>query len=200
MSRQRLDPVGGLRSVLSWRDALQSDPQGTILALAQEMGVNLNEVVGEAPYVDPMVQELQNQLRASQNEMATFRQQYEQQNQQAQQAQFLQAVQAFENAAEADGTLKHPHFREVVQDMIFLYQSNRAQDPETAYKLAVQLNPDLQAKIAENARLDALKNAQQQTAKVDGVLAKSGIAKPAPQRGGGTTVSSIEDALDAVFR
>jgi hypothetical protein len=62
------------------------------------------------------------------------------------------------------------------------------------------LNPEIQAKAAENARLNALKQAQQTNGRTESALAKSGVAKAAPQRGSGTPVSSIDDALDAVFR
>lgn len=198
-ARQGLDPIGGLRAVMSWRDALESDPQGTIVQLAQELGIDLAQATAETPWVDPHVQQLQSELQQL-KQAEQQRQQYQMQSQQ----QFLmQQVEAFRQATDGNGNPMHPHFEAVFDDMLAIAAARPGITPDKAYATAVALNPELsaqaqqQAAAAAEAQARAAANAQK--SQVAQTVAKSGVAKAAPARGSATASMSIDDAVAAAF-
>lgn len=154
---QGLAPEQGLQSLVAWSQALQSNPQGTLLELAKQYNVNLEETLADQPYVDPAIQQYEQQIRDMQAQMESF----QNQQSQAQQNAALQQLDAFEKATDAEGNLKHPWFNysvtgqngeiryPVVEDMSYLMQTGKCQDTYTAYETAVRLNPDIQSQLAE---------------------------------------------------
>lgn len=192
-ARQGMDVVSGVRQLMYWNDALSKDPQGAILQLAEQLGVDLAQATAEQPYVDPVVSQQMQQLQQRIAQQDERWRQAETQQQQQMQTQLLSSVQAFEHEKDAQGNPKHPHFKEVLNDMLALYQWGRASSPEDAYALAVQLNPTLQAQAAKAAAAEAVRKAQANNAQVAQTVAKSGLPRTRPDRGSSDGRKSIED-------
>lgn len=192
-----LDPVSGLRQIMSFRDGLLNDPQGTLLALADRFGVDLNQAHADQEYVDPRVQALERQLRE-------FREEREAQTRtqsQSQQQAVYSAIQQFELAQNQDGSLKYPHFARpgVLEDMLHLYATGRAQNPESAYEMAVRFNPDLQAELTKQAEQAAIAKAKAEQQAAEQLQARSGVRRAGTDRGGGSEMS-LEEAARAALR
>lgn len=191
-AQEGMDPVSGLRQIMAFRDGMIRNPQETLLNLAQTFGVDLQQAIAEAPYVLPEVQQLQS--RIAQMEEASRQAEI---GQQRQQQQWLhQQVQAFETEVDDQGQAKHPHFREVVQDMLYLHARGYAANPHEAYAQAVAQHPRLKAEAAERARADAIRKAQGNNSRVAQTVAKSGVRKPGPNRGEHTSSKNLKQAFD----
>ena len=151
-AQQGMSPAQGITQVLSYADALSNDPASVIPQLAQMYGVDLHQLVAEQPYVDPQTTALQQ--RIAQLEQAAQMQQ--QQQQQYQQNRIAQEIQAFQSAVDEQGNPKAPHFDRVFDRMLGLARGGLAQSIEDAYRMAVSLDPELQAEIAQaNAAREA---------------------------------------------
>lgn len=176
-AKQGMDPVSGLRQVMAYADALANDPQGTLLHLAQEYGIDLRAALEEQPYVDPATQQLQQQVQELRAHIASQSDHSRQSQQQA----LIQEIQAFESMADESGNPKHPYFRQVFNDMLTLSTMGRVTTPAEAYEMACRYNPDVQAHMAksaqERANQDALRRAQTTTQRTQQALAVSGTAK-----------------------
>lgn len=198
-ARQGMDVQTGVRQLMAWNDALTKDPQGALLQLAETLGVDLAQATSEQPYVDPMVAQVQQQLAQSRAEFQQFRLQAEQQQQQFQQQQLLSSVQAFEQETDAQGNPKHPHFREVFNDMLTLTTMGRASNPEEAYRMAVQLNPALQQQAAAAAAAAKVKEVQAANLQVTQTVAKSGKPHTRPDRGSSADSESLDSLIKGVI-
>lgn len=190
---QGMSPIQGIQQLLGYAQALQQNPKEVLLHLAQQHGVDLESAFGEQPYVDPQVQAMQTQLQ----QMQSAFQQTQTQQQQSQQTAVVQQIQQFAEATDDKGQPLRPHFENVYDQMVQLIQLGHAQDLETAYDKAVQLNPDIQAQLrAEQEKADALerqakaKKAQQAATVVDSNSTE--IQTPAK-----TLEEEIEAAFDA---
>lgn len=196
-AQQGIDPVSGLRQVMSYADALAKDPQGTLLQLAQEYGVDLRAAMDEQPWVDPVVSQLQQQV---QQLTAHITNQGDQSRQSQQQA-LVREIQAFETEKDADGQLLRPYFGEVFQDMLTLAQLGHAKTPAQAYEMATRFNPAIAQRIAADqqraAEQAAIAKARQTTAATSKAVNASGITKGKGQPSRGT--ESLDDALNAVW-
>lgn len=143
--RQGMDTRQGLSQLLSWGQALASNPQQTLLELAKLYNVNLREAVAEQPYVDPQVQALQQKLQAMEQQLG----QYQQSGQQQQYNRVLEQLKAFESATDEQGNPKHPYYSRVFDKMVGLARGGLVNNIEEAYAKAVALDPDIQAEIAQ---------------------------------------------------
>lgn len=194
-AQEGMDPVSGLRQVMAFRDGMIRNPQETLLNLAQSFGVDLQQAIAEAPYVLPEVQQLQS--RIAQMEEASRQAEM---GQQRQQQQWLhQQVQAFETEVDDQGNAKHPHFRDVVQDMLYLHARGYAANPHEAYAQAVAAHPRFKAEAAERARADAIRKAQGNNSRVAQTVAKSGVSKPSPKRGESASKQSLDQAMNDAY-
>lgn len=135
----------GVTQLLSYAEALARDPAGMIPQLAQMYGVDLQQLVQEQPYVDPEVATLKQQLA----ELQQAHYQREQYQQQEQHNRLIEEVRAFETAVDEQGNPKHPHFNRVFDRMIGLARGGLAQSLQDAYEMAVSLDAELQAEIAQ---------------------------------------------------
>lgn len=142
-AQQGMTPDMGLRSVLSAYQALNQDPQGTLLRLAQSYGVDLQSAYAEAPYIPPEVQAIQQQL----DQVNTYFQQQQQQQYQQNTARLNQEIQAFQTATDEKGNPLHPHFERVFDTMVQLAQAGMAKSIPEAYEKAVAWDKDLQAEL-----------------------------------------------------
>lgn len=75
-----------------------------------------------------------------------------QQQQQAQYNRLIEEVRSFETAVDENGTPKHPHFNRVFDRMVRLVRAEEAKSIQDAYEMAVTLDKELQAEMAEEAR------------------------------------------------
>lgn len=143
--RQGMDTRQGLSQLLSWGQALASNPQATLLELSKLYNVNLREALAEQPYVDPQVQTLQQELQ----QVRQMLQQQQQGGLQEQQNRVLEQLKAFETATDEQGNPKHPHYQRVFDKMVGLARGGLTKSIEEAYELAVSLDKELQAEIAQ---------------------------------------------------
>lgn len=140
------------------------DANKALASLAQQWGVDLQEVGYNQPYEDPSVAALKQQI----NQMSGYLQAQQGQQQQAQENAALQEVIAFESAVDETGNLLYPHFRDCFDDMLAIVQMGKAQDLKGAYDLATRYNSDIQEKTMtqrlEAAQKKALEEAAARTA------------------------------------
>lgn len=143
------------------------DPQAVINLLARSWGIDLGQMSVEAPYVDPQVQALMQELHQLRGGFSQVQQHLTQQQEmvvQQQQHALVAEISDFEAAKDDNGQPLHPHFGAVFDDMVLLVQTGRAKDLPGAYKEAVRLNPQLTAgEQAEKARKKALEEAAART-------------------------------------
>lgn len=143
--RQGMDTRQGLSQLLGWGQALASNPQQTLLKLAELYQVNLAEATAAQPYVDPAYQKLEQQYQQLQQQLQTV-QQYPQQQEQNR---VLEQLKAFETATDEQGGPKHPYYNQVFDQMVGLARGGLAQNIEDAYAKAVAMNPEIQAQITQ---------------------------------------------------
>ena len=186
-AQQGMSPEMGVSQLLSYAQALATDPASMIPKLAQMYGVDLHSLVAEQPYVDPQVQALQQQIQQMQ-------QAQHQQQQYAQQQQYnglTEQVQAFETAVDENGQPRAPHFSRVFDSMIGLARGGMARTIQEAYEKAVHLDKDLQADIAaDNARREATARAAEAKKALD--ASKTVRSKSTAE---GIPVKSLRDEL-----
>jgi hypothetical protein len=137
-----------LGQLLAYAEQLAKDPKSTIPQLAKLYGVDLGALVAEQPYVDPQVAQLQSQLQQLQQQQ----QMSVQQSQQAQYNRLMDEIRSFETAADESGNPKHPHFNRVFDRMVRLVRAEEAKSIQDAYEMAISLDKELQAEMAEEAR------------------------------------------------
>jgi hypothetical protein len=204
---QGMSPQQFVQQLVATQEAMRSNPDQTfphlagmfkprdanqvIKALAQQWGADLGAITQEAPYIDPALQQM---LGGYHSELSQLKQSLWQQQQgqlQAQQAAVLNDIAAFESAADESGNPKHPHYREVYDDMVMLIQMGRASSLPQAYDMAVRFNPKLSASMAEQ---QALKDAARQTAEAKQAAEASRNVSGKP-KGRPGQASSIEEAM-----
>lgn len=125
-------------------DALATDPQKTIQALADSYGVkfgdnnsSLDSLRGELRDVQQLLASQQAYLKEQQTKQANL------------------AFNEFVNAKDEQGNLKHPYLNEVRQDMIKLIQGGVSQTLDDAYNKAIYLNEAVRNKIiSEKSQAD----------------------------------------------
>lgn len=153
--KQGINPETGLKSLVSWFQAIQNDPQTTLLELAKINGVDLKAALDDQPYVDPHIAQMQQQHEQQLNELKQQLNGFTTQQQQAKQHAALEQIKAFESATDETGNPLHPHFETVYEDMALLMQNGKANDLDSAYDMAVHMNPNIRQQLAQ-------KNVQQQ--------------------------------------
>lgn len=171
---------------------LQSDPQGTILRLAKDYGVDLNAALQDQPYVDEYTQRLERELQE-------VKQSIQSQQLSAQQQQYQSIVEqarAFEFETDAEGNRKHPYVAEVANDMLALVYSGRAQSWADAYERAVWMNPEIRQKVmAQQAQAEKLQRSEQaRKAKA------AASAQPKSGKSSATADKKAESLDDAIGR
>lgn len=118
--------------------------------LAQDYGINLNQINEPAPQVDPYTQQLMQQLNQVNQEVSSIKGRYEQEEQQR----LVNEIERVRSDKE-----RFPHFDMVREEMAQLLELGKAQDLETAYAKAVRLNDEVWAKEQERLLTDARKQA-----------------------------------------
>ena len=165
-------------------DALAKDPVGTLRALSEAYGVDVNNNDQISNSFAKRIAEMEQSLA---NQQAYIRQQ------QTQTAN--QAFEDFTNAKDDAGNLKHPHWEEVRSDMANLIQKGICTTLEDAYERAIWSNKDVREKMIAaqaKAELDS-KVAAADKAKEVAFSPKS--KQTAPERD-----LSLREELEAAFR
>ncbi len=190
-----MDVQQGLRQIMTFRDQLIQNPEATLLQLAQRFGVDLAKALDQTEYIDPVAAQMQQIKAENDQRWRQFELQQQQQYQQQTQQYVLSNVQAFEQEKDAQGNLKHPHFGTVLNHMQALVTMGHATDAESAYALAVQLNPTLQAQAAKDAAAEAVRKTQAANAQVTQTVARGGVPRTRPDRGSTNERPSMDDII-----
>lgn len=164
-------------------DALANDPVGTLRALSEAYGVDVNNNEQISNSLQKQINEIQQSLA---NQQAFI---------QAQQTQNAnKAFDEFVAAKDEAGALKHPYWQEVRTDMVPLLQNGISTTLEDAYERAIWTNKDVREKIiAAQAKADIdSKVAAASKAKEAGFAPKS--KQTAPDR-----ELSLREELEAAF-
>ena len=136
--------------------------------LAQDYGVNLNQINEPQQPVDAYTQQLMQQLYQVNQEVSTIKGRFEQEEQ----ARLNNEIERVRSDKE-----RFPHFDMVREEMAQLLELGKAQDLETAYAKAVRMNDEAfrleQEKLLNNATKQASKAQQVARAKATAVSPKS---------------------------
>ena len=136
--------------------------------LAQDYGVNLNQINEPQQPVDAYTQQLMQQLNQVNQEVSTIKGRFEQEEQ----ARLNNEIERVRSDRE-----RFPHFDMVREEMAQLLELGKAQDLETAYAKAVRMNDEAfrleQEKLLSNATKQASKAQQVARAKATAVSPKS---------------------------
>jgi hypothetical protein len=132
--------AGVIENAIKWEEASITNPIGTILHLAQTRGINPQQLI-QAIQNPAYGRQFARQVQHPQPKALTadeYKQIARQEYQAVQQDQAInQQIETFWNDP------KYPHTAKVVDDMVMLINSDRAKDLPTAYRMAVQLHPEL---------------------------------------------------------
>jgi len=118
--------------------------------LAQDYGVNLNQVNEPVAPTDAYTQQLMQQLYQVNQEVSTIKSRFEQEEQ----SRLVNEIERVRSDKE-----RFPHFDMVREEMAQLLELGKAQDLESAYAKAVRLNDEVWAKEQERLLTDAKKQA-----------------------------------------
>jgi len=189
---QGRDPLQMASQLFYAAKQLQSNPRDTLQRLAQQYGVDLNQLADDQPYVDETTRQLQGQLEAMQQQF----QQQQMAQYQAQQQQLIQSARAFEFETDAEGKPLRPYVADVAQEMLQLMQSGYAQDFQTAYDRAIRLRDDVWEKVQKE---QGRSGAQQRTEQARKAQAAAS-ANPKRSKSSVTAPKGVEDLDDALDR
>lgn len=140
-ARQGLKPDAGIRRAIALEQALRDNPAETLISLAQERGVDLQQSWAQQPYEDPAIQEMRKQITElkREREQGQARQEEAQREDYARQHQAAMAqIAGMRDAKDESGNPKYPYIEHLVGNMTEALTSGRAQTLETAYDLAAQ--------------------------------------------------------------
>ena len=179
------------------------DPAKAVQAMAQQWGVNLNQLVEEAPYVDPTIHSLVSPLEQRLRQFEARQSEQEEAARRAEQQQIMQAVAELEQMKDEAGNLRYPHFKDVAEDLILIAQRGRAKDFDTAYAMAVRMNPELSAQAdAERAKAAEDKAIQEAKEKSEAAQKQAAANRNVAGKGrGGVSerYQTTEDATRAAY-
>jgi hypothetical protein len=136
--------------------------------LAQDYGVNLNQINEPQQPVDAYTQQLMQQLNQVNQEVSTIKGRFEQEEQ----ARLNNEIERVRSDKE-----RFPHFDMVREEMAQLLELGKAQNLETAYAKAVRLNDEVwaveQERLLSSAKKQASQSQQVARAKATAVSPKS---------------------------
>lgn len=164
-----------------------------VLQIAKTYGADLSQV-SEQTYVDPTIQQLQNEIAQLKGQFSNT----EMAKQQQEKATLQQQIDAF--AADS----KNTHFGEVKADMAALLSGGRAKDLQEAYDMAVWARPDIRSTLLQQQQTEAeAKRVADTKAKADAARMAGGSVKGGPGvaiPNNGAVNRSLREELDAQFR
>ncbi len=200
-ARQGVNPDQALNQLLSTYQHLQQNPQEGLRELARSMGVDLQQLVQDAPYVDPAVSREIVELRRQQQMFQRYLHMQGQEQVRQQQHQAESAVRSFESTKDEQGRPAFPYIREAWDRMQQLITSGAVPVQgndfsgalKAAYDQAVWLEPGLRDRM--------LKDQEKSRAAVREAEAKRAAAASRTVRGTGGRAqvtegySNVDDAV-----
>lgn len=200
-----------LNQLLALSDFAGRDPQGFIKYIAQNNGVDLEELVLGAEPVDPQYKALQDQIA----ELQGARTRDTQQQQQAAHQKMVDGVVAFASEAGQDGQPLRPYFGELGNDVLPFISAVKAQNPnwphtqvlQEAYDRACWGTPSVRSKMqaaanaageAERLRQGAEKAEKARTASASVRSGAPTSAPATPSEGSRSLRDTIKASIAAV--
>lgn len=147
-----VEPAQYVKQLVAADQYLRTNPNEALQWLANQYGIDLNQMNMADQYQDPSYAPLVNEINQLKAEQAQFQRQ--------QQAMEMERL----NGEIAAFAAEHPHFEEVRQDMGALIQAGRASDMKTAYDMAVWANPSTRAALQAEASAAAEEKRKQEAA------------------------------------
>ena len=195
LAQHNIDPVqqvaGLMQAHYSLATGTAEQKTAMFAKLAADYGVQL-QPPGEAPYIDPQVASLQQQLTSLQSTI---------QGREAKEAaQTRQTLTTEINTFAADPA--HPHFDEVASDIAGLIKAGYAANLAEAYEKAVWANPVTRAKEQARLTTEALATAQKSAGdklKAAKAAAAANVKSSSKPASGTATLGSIDDTLQSAL-
>lgn len=167
-----------VQRLLTAQQVLQKTPEQGIRWLAQQYGVDLNNMNPAPPEeVDPQYAGLQQKIGSIESTVNGFLSQ----QQQAQVQAVQQQIEQFKSATDANGNPLHPHFDKVQQHMAALAEAQPGADLDALYDQAVYANPETRAAVLTERE----KAAKAEADRVAKEKAKKARNASTPKGGGG---------------
>ena len=164
--RNGQSPPQVIGQLLQWASDLQQNPADSFVRLAQTLGVDLQKLTADQPYVDPAVAAINAKLEQRERQERMQAQQAQMQAQWQQQHYVNEQIRQFEQTTNADGSPKFPHLERLAGKMTQAIMGGfvRSQDPQQALAMAYEFaarNDDELAKVvkAEQDRKSAAERA-----------------------------------------
>jgi len=132
-----LDQAGAVRQLASWHNSLKTGGKEVILRLAEMYKIDMDE--DDQDYDDPALSNIKQELSALKQQTA----QQQQAAQQEQQNQLKRTIDDFVAETDETGSLKHPHFNTLYEDITKMFNAGMANDLSDAYKKALAFHPEL---------------------------------------------------------
>ena len=194
LKQHNIDPLVQISGLMRAHYALVTgspeEKQAMFTKLASDYGIQTD--LGEAPYVDPQVASLRQELQTLKSTV---------QGREAQEAERSRNSLAAEiNTFASDPA--HAYFDEVANDIAGLLRSGSAKDLAEAYEKAVWANPTTRAKEQARLTAEALANAQkaaQGKAQAAKKAVSANVKSSARPASGTAPAGSIDDTLNAAL-
>ena len=185
--------------LLAAQQMLQQNPQQGLQWLAQQYGVDLNNMnPASNEDVDPQYAGLQQKIGSIESTVNGFLTQQQQAKVQAVQ----QQIEQFRSASDENGNPLHPHFEKVQQHMAALAERMPDADLESLYDQAVYANPETRTAILSErekaAKAEAEKAAKEKARKARNASTPKGGSGGKEVPKGKTLRESMELAYDKV--
>jgi hypothetical protein len=150
IARRGIHPAEAFHYLLNAQRTLDHNPLGGLVQIGRSYGIDLVPLLQahgiqvpqpqQAHPIEPYVAALQSELQQIKGKLT------------AQEQQQYQAEEQRLNSAIADFSKDKPYFDEVRQDMAALLSGGRAKDLASAYDMAIHANPQVRARIQQDAR------------------------------------------------
>jgi hypothetical protein len=196
MQQHNIDPLQQVSGLLQAHMTLATGSPEQKIALFEQLaadyGVDLTAAAGEAPYIDPAVKSLREQLASVQS----IQQEWQRQQATAKQNEMMQTVAAFAQKPE------NVYFNELADDIAVLLKSGVSKNLQEAYDKALWANPVTRSK--ELARVEATKKTEADAAaKQKALKARSAMAanvrSSAKNASAAAPLGSMDDTLNEVY-
>ena len=177
------DTVGAVSNLLQTAHMLRTDPRTAILNLAQRFGVDLGAGAPQQQNVDPVVQQLQQQIYQMQQQQ---QQQYYM-KEQHENAQVQSTIESFASDP------KNLYFSNVREYMAVLLDAEKAQSLQEAYDMACRADPQVYPLWLQAQQKQEATNKQEQANKARSAAVS---VKGSPMGGSGQATNGSENLRD----
>jgi len=140
---QGMNAEQGLGQLVQLGMAYASNPQQTLIHLAEMAGLDLNTLGEDAPYRTSDDIARDNRMQSLEGRLA----EQDRQQSQARQAQLESEITAFQAETDTDGNLSHPYFAESMDAIAGLFRTGFTGTLNDAYEQVIWTNPETRAKM-----------------------------------------------------